>query len=97
MAEENNTSLAEQLLNDQEESSVTEQILDLSKDPSLADQYLTDTEASEATEMSRHINGPEGPSINTEQDLADANEFEKERVIQEDETGFLLFMRSLSL
>lgn len=89
MAEENNTSLAEQLLNDQEEPSVTEQVLDLSKDPSLADQYLTDTEASEATEMSKHINGPEGPSINTEQDLADANEFEKERVIQEDETGFL--------
>lgn len=47
--------------------------------------YLTPEKSQEATEMSKHINGVNGPEIYTEEDLQDADEFESLKMLEEND------------
>lgn len=50
-------------------------------------QYLSAEESSLATEQSKHINGLNGPEIYTEDEKLEADEYELERVLQENEAS----------
>lgn len=86
-------SITDQVLNAGSSQSPLQEVLYSAESPTKAplettdykDTYLSRDASQEATEMSKHINGDNGPEIYTKEDLDEANAYEGTRVLEEND------------
>lgn len=86
-------SITDQVLSANSDKSPIQDILYANESPTaeplksteFQDKYLSLEDSQEATEMSKHLYGDNGPDIYTQEDLDEANEYESERMLEEND------------
>ena len=86
-------SITDQVLSADSDKSPIQDILYANESPTaeplnsamFQDKYLSLEDSQEATEMSKHLYGDNGPDIYTQEDLDEANEYESERMLEEND------------